>query len=108
MNLIQVIQQLNIQPGTAALVGAGLCVLCLVLPLLTTGVHFITTIVSAVTHLITSAVHVISGGPVAWCGCLVAIGACGVIAMVVWFLANAPSSCAVHATNFCNLLGFSH
>ncbi len=105
---MDILQQLHLSPAAAGIIIVALCALCLILPILTSGIHFITSIVSAFTGLIGSALHVVSGGPVAWCGCLVAIGACGFIAMVVWFLANAPSSCAAHPTNFCSLLGFSH
>ena len=103
---MNILQQLNISPGTAALIAAGLCVLCLVLPVVLSGLNVITTIVTTFTHLISSGLHVVSGGPVAWCGCLMAIAGCGLIVMVVWFLANAPASCAAHPTNFCGLLGY--
>ncbi len=96
----------QIDPGMALLAAVGLCALCLVLPLLVTGINFITGIVGIVTHLLGTLTHVVSGGPVVWCGCLVAIGVIGFIVMMVWLLASAPASCAAHPTNFCSLLGY--
>ena len=97
----------HINPTTAILLGVGLCALCLVLPLLLSGLHVITAILSLFTHAIGALTHLVSGGPVAWCGCLVAIGVFGFVVMMVWLLSNAPASCAVHPTNFCGLLGYA-
>ena len=102
---MNVLQQLNIAPGTALLLVVGLCVLCLVLPLLLSGIHVITAIVSLFTHLIASVTHVISGGPVAWCGCLVAIGGCGLVAFATWLVVTGLANCSVYHTNFCSLFG---
>ncbi len=96
----------HIDPGTAALVGVGLCALCLVLPVIFTGLNFITGLITIFTHALGTLTHIVSGGPLAWCGCLVAIGGCGFIVMMAWLLASAPASCAAHPTNFCSLLGY--
>ncbi len=100
-----VLQQLNLNPTTAVLLVVGLCALCLVMPVLLSGLHVITAIVTAFTHLIGGAFHLISGGPGVWCGCLVTIGGCGFIVLVVWLIANGLSSCSTNPTNFCALFG---
>ena len=96
----------NINGGTAVLVAVGLCALCLILPFLLTGLHFITAIIGLFTHFLSGIGHIVSGGPVAWCGCLVAIGGCGFIALAVWLITTGVSNCAtmLHPTNFCTLL----
>jgi|1185.fasta_scaffold1377775_2 hypothetical protein len=96
----------HINPATAVLVAVGLCALCLILPVIFTGINIVTSIIGIFTHLLGTLTHIVSGGPVAWFGCLVAIGACGFILMMAWLLASAPASCAAHPTNFCSLLGY--
>lgn len=97
------LQQIN--PGTAALVLVGLCALCLVLPIIFTGLHFVSVIVDGFGHILSLILHVVSGGPVQWCGCLVAIGGCGLIGLTVWLIASGLSNCGTLQTNFCALLG---
>jgi membrane-bound ClpP family serine protease len=96
----------HIDPGTAALVLVGLCVLCLVLPMLMTGLHFVAAIVDGIGHVVTLALHVISGGPLQWCGCLLAIGGCGLLAGTVWLIGSGLANCASYQTNFCALFGW--
>ena len=60
---MDILQQLNLNGGTAALLAVGLCVLCIVAPLLLSGLHIIAGIVGAIGHLITVVLHVIGGGP---------------------------------------------
>ncbi len=102
---MDILQQLNISGETATLLAIGLCVLCIVGPLLLSGLHIIAAIVGAITHLIAVVLHVIGGGPQAWCGCLVLIGGCGFVAFVVWLIATGLSSCSTNPTNFCALFG---
>ncbi len=102
---MEFLQHLNIDGGTAILLAVGLCVLCLVLPLLMTGVHFITAIIGIFSHLIGGVMQVIAGGPAQWCGCLVLIGGCGLVAFAVWLVATGLSTCATYPTNFCALFG---
>ncbi len=102
---MDILQQLNLNGGTATLLVIGLCVLCVVGPVLLSGLHFVAAIVGAIGHLITVALHVISGGPQAWCGCIVLIGGCGIVAFVIWLFATGLSSCATNPTNFCALFG---
>ena len=61
------LQHLNINPGTAVLLAVGLCALCLILPLIFTGINFIAGIVGIFTHLLATLTHIVSGGPLAWC-----------------------------------------
>jgi hypothetical protein len=48
----------------------------------------------------------ISGGPVVWCGCLVAIFALGICGIVGFFVASALGTCdTAQAVNLCSLFG---
>lgn len=100
---MEVLQQIN--PGTAVLIGVGLCALCLVLPVIFSGLHFAAVLIDGVGHLVSLIFGVISGGPLHWCGCLVAIGGCGLIAATVWLIATGLANCATYSTNFCALFG---
>lgn len=98
-----VLQQLN--GNTAVLLAVGLCALCLVGVLLAFGLQLITGIVAAITHLAALIGHFISGGPAVWCGCLVAIGGCGVLVLLVWLITSSLATCSTNPTNFCALFG---
>ncbi len=99
------LQNLHIGGGTAAILLIGLCILCTVGPVLLSGLHFVGAILAGFGHLVTMVLHVVSGGPQTWCGCLVLIGGCGFVALMVWLVGTALSSCGTNPTNFCALLG---
>jgi hypothetical protein len=90
--------------NTPVLLIIGLCVLCLVLPLLLSGLHFISVIIDAITQAISFVIH-LNSSPEGCCGCLVAVGACGLVAGVVWLLTAGLANCATYPTNFCALFG---
>lgn len=96
----------NIDGSTAAIIGvAGLCLLCLVLPILMSGLHFVGMILDLVTGVIGAIIQILVGGPASWCGCLVAIAGCGLVVAVGWLIATGLSGCATNPTNFCTLFG---
>ncbi len=95
----------GINGGTAALVVVGLCVLCFALPILLSGLSVIGSILGIVADVIGTLFGFLSGGPAQWCGCLVAIGACGFVIMVVALVGAGLSSCPTNPTNFCALFG---
>ncbi len=100
---MNVLQQLN--GNTLALLAVGLCGLCVVGLFLAFGVHIIAGIVAAFTHIATLIGHFISGGPGVWCGCLVAIGGCGLLMLLVWLITSSLATCSTSPTNFCALFG---
>ncbi len=91
-------QVLTVIAVIAALCVGGL-VLSFILPLLS-GLF---SIISAFVEFL---FHVLTGGPVAWCGCLVLaillIGFCGFIAVVIYSLSTCGTPDAV---NFCAWFG---
>ncbi len=100
---MDVLQQIN--PGTAALIGVGLCALCLVLPIIFSGLHFVAVIIDGLGHILGLILSVLTGGPEQWCGCLVAIGGCALVALTVALVAGGLANCATYPTNFCALFG---
>ncbi|NJO84724.1 MAG: hypothetical protein HC828_19465 [Blastochloris sp.] len=47
------------------------------------------------------------GGPVAWCGCLLGLGVCGLCGFFALAVASLFASCGTpNAVNFCALFGF--
>ncbi|MCB9451707.1 MAG: hypothetical protein H6672_09720 [Anaerolineaceae bacterium] len=91
----------NVDMNTLMLLGVGLAVLCVVGLLLFFGLQLIGSVFSTLfgfIHLFTS---IVTGGPAAWCGCLVLIFACLLCVGTVLLY----SSCSANpsAMNFCAL-----
>jgi hypothetical protein len=95
----------NIDGGTASLVLVGLCALCLIGVVLFFGAQILGAVVGTFGDIFGFALELISGGPLQWCGCLLAIGGCAVVGIIVWLVAGALSSCGTQPTNFCALFG---
>lgn len=95
----------NVDGGTALLVVAGLCVLCLVLPILMSGLHFVGIFIDLISNVVGAIMGILAGGPASWCGCLVVIGGCGLVIAAVWLISTGLSTCATYQTNFCALFG---
>lgn len=49
---------------------------------------------------------ILTGGPIAWCGCLVLIGGCGFCGLLSIALIRTIQSCDTNYTNFCRILGY--
>ncbi|QPC81132.1 hypothetical protein G4Y79_15625 [Phototrophicus methaneseepsis] len=105
--IIQLLQGLNIDFGNG--VGLALCcsLACVVVIVLVVGLQAVGVAFESVAHLAEFLLGILAGGPLAWCGCLVAIGVlmgCGVVAM--GFL-NVMGTCGTPAqVNLCRLLGY--
>lgn len=95
----------NVNGGTALLLVAGLCVLCLVLPVLFSGLSVIGSIIGLFADVFGTILGVLNGGPASWCGCLVVIGGCGFLVLIIAVVSSALSSCPTNPTNFCLLFG---
>jgi hypothetical protein len=95
----------NINGGTALLAVAGLCVLCIVLPILFSGLSIIGTIIGTFADIVGALFGILNGGPASWCGCLAAIGGCGFLVLIIAVVASGLSSCSTNPTNFCALFG---
>ncbi len=89
---------------TLLLLAAGCCVLGVVVFFVMQFVGGILDVVSGVLGLITG---VIGGGPVAWCGCLLAMGGlCACALMVYVQLSVLPNCGGANAINLCRLFGY--
>ena len=101
MDLLQ-----NINPAHLPYIAVGCALLCLVVFV----IGFILQAVSGILEIIFGAfellINLLQGGPVAWCGCIVAFFGIAVFAGAVFLYLNAPESCAAHPTRFCQWFGF--
>jgi hypothetical protein len=96
----------NVDLNTVLLVGVACVLLCGVGIVLFFGMQFIGTALSAVTTFAQMFMHILSGGPVAWCGCLLLLMSCVVCAGIGIFIVNVLPQCSgPNAVNFCRLLG---
>ncbi len=88
----------------ALLIGCG--VLCVVGVVLTVAINFLGTLVGALGGVLQFGVDIITGGPAAWCSCIVlvvVIVICGGGAYLLW---SALSTCGTpQAVNLCTLFG---
>ncbi|MCB9454951.1 MAG: hypothetical protein H6671_03065 [Anaerolineaceae bacterium] len=89
----------NVDIGTLLLLGAGLAVLCVVGMILFFGLQLIGSAFGVLIGFIELFSGVVTGGPVAWCGCLVLIAACLLCVGTVLLY----STCTANPTamNFC-------
>jgi hypothetical protein len=71
-----------------------------------TGLQVIGGLLGAFSSIFEIAFDVLSGGPVAWCGCIVLIVGCGGGTLLIVILAQGLSSCGTpQAINFCSFIG---
>lgn len=95
----------NIDGGTLALLAVGLCVLCLVLPILLSGLSILGSIIGLIADLAGTLIGLVSSGPSGWCGCLVVLGGCGFLVLAVALIGAGLSGCDANPTNLCVLFG---
>lgn len=101
----QLLQNFNANSAlTIAAVCGGLCLLAVVLFF---GLHIIGGTFGALFGIVELFIHVISGGPVAWCGCLLLLGACTLCSgITIYLLTSVLPSCGTpQAVNFCQFFG---
>ncbi len=95
----------NLDGGTLTLIVGGLCLLCLVLPVLLSGLSIIGAILGTLADILGALLGVLGGGPASWCGCLVVIGACGFVVLLVALIGAGLAGCDANPTNLCVLFG---
>lgn len=89
---------------TIIFICVGLCVVGLILLFI---LQFVGGIFAGIMSLFEVVFQVISGGPVAWCGCLVGLlVCCGVFGVIVAFASIFQDCGTPNAVNFCRLLGY--
>lgn len=90
------------QTSTLIFIGVGLVLLCFVGLALFVVLQFFGNILGSVAGFFGLFFDVIQGGPLAWCGCLLLVGACAICAGIIYL----GSICGTpNAVNFCALFG---
>ncbi|MDZ4764916.1 MAG: hypothetical protein SGI73_10215 [Chloroflexota bacterium] len=94
---------MNIDGGTALLIGVGLCGLCVVGIVLSIGLQIFGVVFDLIGSVFQLVFGAAGGSP---CGCIVVIGALVVCGGVTWLVIAGLSACGTPAaTNFCALIG---
>ena len=100
----EILQAIN--PNIVVMVSVGLCLLCVVGVAFTFIMQFVGIgigIISGVIHFFTG---IITGGPLAWCGCLIFLFICSGCGFVTIVLSSIIPKCGTpDAINLCRLLG---
>lgn len=98
----------NLDPNTVVLLAlacGGICVVSIVLIIAAQAFSSVMGVFIAISQFFT---QILSGGPIAWCGCLVVIFLCIGLVGGGLGLASLHSTCSADpsAMNFCALLGY--
>jgi hypothetical protein len=97
---------MNIDAGTAVLLALGCVVLCVVGFVLLSALQFLGGILEFLGSFLGIFFEILSGGPLSWCGCLLALvglaGCCAVGLLIVQSLSTCGTA---QASNFCSLFG---
>ena len=97
-NLVQ-----HIDLGTLALIAGGLCVVGVIAFIF---VHVFGVFIGLFTGIFHGVAQIVAGGPVTWCGCLLAVLGCGACGLLATTLMSIYSSCGTaQAVNFCRIFG---
>lgn len=96
----------NIDPSLLPYIGLGCALLCVVMIVIGFILQAISGFFDVLVGLAQIVIEILQGGPVAWCGCLLLAAGLLAFAGILLLYANAPASCAEHATNFCRWFGF--
>jgi len=92
----------NVDPGTLIFIALGIGLLCVVGIGLILALQFAGNIIGTLFSFFNLFFDVVSGGPIAWCGCLLLIGACGLCGGIAYLAAVCSGGSAM---NFCLLFG---
>ncbi len=93
----------NVDLTTLALILVGLCAVGVVAFIVVHIFGLFAGVFTGIFHLIA---HLISGGPVAWCGCLMAVLGVGMCGLLTVTMVSIYSSCGTaQAVNFCRFFG---
>lgn len=96
----------TIELDNTLLIALGCVCLCGVGIVLMTGFQFISGFLDMFTSIFDVFFDVLSGGPVSWCGCLLAILLCAGLAGGALLLAQGLATCGTpDAINLCSLFG---
>jgi hypothetical protein len=96
----------NVDAGTILLVVVGCGVLCVIGVGLLFSLQILTSIVGAFANVAEVLGAVLSGGPLAWCGCILLFVICGAVILLSIWLVSILSTCGTaDAVNLCRLLG---
>lgn len=83
-----------------------LCLLCVVGLLLGFLLQFLGIAFDVIGGILDVVFQVISGGPIAWCGCLLLIGGCGICGVFMYGVYGALQTCGTpEALNICRIFG---
>jgi hypothetical protein len=97
---------MNIDAGSAILLVLGCAVLCVVGFVLMSALQFIGGILEFFGSFLGMFFEILSGGPVSWCGCLLALVGLAGCCIVALLIAQSLATCGTpQATNFCSLFG---
>lgn len=91
----------DIGPSQLLILALGLGVLCVVGVVLIFGLQFILGIFGTAFSFVNLFFDILSGGPIAWCGCLLLLGTCGVCGALTLYLINLAPTCAENFVGFC-------
>lgn len=101
---MEFLQSVNISDLT--LLALGCACLCGVGIVLTLGLQVIGGVFEIFSSIFGLFFEVLSGGPVAWCGCIVLLVVCGGGTVLAVILAQGLAACGTpEAINFCALFG---
>jgi hypothetical protein len=94
------------EPGNLVLLALCCGLLCVGGVFLMLGLQIIGGLLDVFTSIFELFFDVLSGGPVAWCGCLVLLGGCAGIVGLGIMLSQALATCGTpQAVNFCSFFG---
>lgn len=103
-SILQAIQSIDL--GNAALIGVVCACLCGVLVVLGILLQFLSGTLELVVGVFEFIFQIISGGPLAWCGCLLMIlGICACAFCGILFFSAIQTCGTPDALNICRLLG---
>jgi hypothetical protein len=97
----------NVEPGSLLIVALGCGVLCVIGIGLLFSLQIVTSLFGSLLGIFELFGNVFSGGPIAWCGCIVVVFGCiGCALLALWIVPLLMSCDSPNAVNFCQLLGF--
>ncbi len=96
----------NIDPSHLPFIAVGCALLCVALLVIGFLLQAVSSLFDVVAGLIQVALEIAQGGPIAWCGCSLLIIGLIACAGIAFLFLNAPESCAIQPTRFCQWFGF--
>jgi uncharacterized membrane protein len=90
------------QTSTLLFIGVGVVLLCFLGIALFVAFQFFGNILGTFVNFFGLFFDVIQGGPLAWCGCLLLVGACAICAGIAYLWTTCGTE---NAMNFCLLFG---